>query len=40
MTMIDPAKGWFEIVKVPWFDLKEAAKENPEYIDKSSIRVI
>ena len=39
MTMIDPATGWFEIVNIPTFDLKEVALVNDEYIDKSSDRV-
>ena len=39
MTMIDQAIGWFEIVKVPTFDLKEVTLVNYEYIDKSSDRV-
>ena len=34
MTMIDPAKGWFEITKVPMFDLNEVTVGNDEYIDK------
>ena len=36
MTMIDPATGWFEIVKIPTFDLKELIIGNDEYIYKSS----
>ena len=39
MSMIDPAKGWFEIVEVPTFDLDEVTGGNDEYIDKSSDRV-
>ena len=39
MTMIGPAKGWFEIVKIPMFDLKEVTVGNDEYIYKSSDRV-
>ena len=38
MTMIDPATGWFEIVKIPTFDLKELIIGNDEYIYKSSAR--
>ena len=36
MTMIDPATGWFDIIKKPTFDLEEV---NDEYIDTSSARV-
>ena len=39
MTMIDPVTGWFEIVKIPTFDLDEVTAGNDEYIDKSSARV-
>ena len=39
MKIIDPATGWFEIVKIPMFDLDEVALGNDEYIDKSSSRV-
>ena len=39
MTMIDPATGWFDIVKIPTFDLDEVRAGNDEYIDKSSDRV-
>ena len=28
MTMIDPAMGWFEIVKVPTYDLDEVSGGN------------
>ena len=34
MTMIDTATGWFEIVKIPMFDLNEVTEVNDEYIDK------
>ena len=37
--MIDPATGWFEIVDIPMFDLKEVTLGNDEYIDKSYARV-
>ena len=37
--MIDLAIGWFKIVEIPNFDLKEVALGNGEYIDKSSARV-
>ena len=39
MTMIDPATGWFEIVKDPTYDLDEVRGGNDEYINKSSSRV-
>ena len=39
MTIIDPAKGWFEISKIPMFDLEEVTIGNYEYIDKSHSRV-
>ena len=39
MKMIDPATGWFNIVKIPMFDFGEVALGNDEYIDKSSARV-
>ena len=38
MTIIDPATGCFEIVKVPTFDLDELTGGNDEHIDKSSSR--
>ena len=31
--MIDPATDWFEIVKIPTFDLEEVTIVNDEYID-------
>ena len=34
MAMIDPATGWFEIGKIPTFNLEEVALGNDEYIDK------
>ena len=37
--MIDPATDWFEIVKIPTFDLEEVTIVNDEYIDKSYARV-
>ena len=37
--MIDPATGWFDIVKILAFDLDEVKAGNYEYIDKSSTRV-
>ena len=39
MEMIDSATGWFDIVEINMFDLKEVALGNDEYIDKSSARV-
>ena len=39
MKMINPAIGWFEIVKVPTFDLDEVTGVNDEYIHKSSVMV-
>ena len=38
--MIGPARGWFEIVKVPTYDLGEVKGSNYDYIDDSSVRVI
>ena len=40
MPMIDPATGWFEIFKIPTFDLYELTAGNNVYIDKSSARVV
>ena len=40
MTMIEPSKGWFKIVKVPTYDLDEVIGVNDDYIDKPSSRVI
>ena len=37
--MIIPDTGWFEIFKVPRFDLDKVAGINDEYIYKSSDRV-
>ena len=34
MTIIDPMKLWFEIVKVPCFDLYKVVDGSNEYIDK------
>ena len=39
MMMIKPAIAWFEIIKVPVFDLNEIMGGNDEYIDKSSTKV-
>ena len=37
--MIEPSTGWFEIVDIPMFDLKEVTIGNDEYIDKYSSTV-
>ena len=39
MEIIDPKTGWFEIFKVPEFDLDEVTGGNYEYIYKSYIRL-
>ena len=39
MTMIDPATGWFKIVKIPTFYLEEVTIGNDEYMYKQSARV-
>ena len=39
MKIIDPTTGWFEIFKVPEFDLDEVTCGNYEYIYKSYIRL-
>ena len=39
MTMIGPATCWFEIVKLPTFDLNEVLSGNDEYFDESSTGV-
>ena len=39
MTMIDPATGWFEIVKITTFDLGALMAGNNEYIYKSYARL-
>ena len=39
MNIIDTATGWFEIFKMPMFDLDEVMSGNNEYIDKLSDRV-
>ena len=39
MKMINPAIGWFEIVKVPTFDLDEVTGVNDEHIDELSERL-
>ena len=38
-TMINPATGWLEVVKVPTDDLDEATGFNIKYIDKSSAKI-
>ena len=40
MTIIDRNTGYFEIFKVPCFNLEEVARVNIEYIDKLSERSI
>ena len=40
MTILTLATGWFEIVKVPAYDLDVVTGINDEYIDKSSDGVI
>ena len=39
MKIIDPTKGWFEIVGIPMFNLHKVTASNDEYIDKLSDRV-
>ena len=39
MTKIDPTTGWFEIVKIPTYNLDEVTGGNYEYIYKTSARV-
>ena len=39
MTMIDPTTSWFEIFRIPTYDLDEIMGGNYEYIDESSDRV-
>ena len=38
MNIIDPAMGWFDIVKVLMFDIDNAMGGNDEYIYKSYVR--
>ena len=33
MTMIDPTTSWFEIFRIPTYDLDEIMGGNYEYID-------
>ena len=40
MKIIDPAMGWFEIIKVPMFDLDKVTGRIGEYINESYGRVI
>ena len=37
--MINRATGWFDIFKIPTFDLEEVTIGNDEYINKSTARV-
>ena len=39
MKMIDPAMGWFKIVKILTYGLDDITGSNDEYRDKSSVRV-
>ena len=39
MSIIEPATGWFDVVKIPRYNLDEVAGNNDEYVDKSSSRV-
>ena len=39
MTMVDPARGWFESFGIPTFDIDEVMGVNDEYIHKSSVMV-
>ena len=39
VTVIGPATGWFEIIKLLMYDLDEFMGVNDEYIDKTSTRV-
>ena len=39
MTIFRPTTAWFEILKIPTYELGEVTGVNDEYIDKSSIRV-
>ena len=39
MAVIDLATGWFDIVKIPTFDLEEVTLGNYEYTEKSFARV-
>ena len=39
MKMIDPATGWFEIFRIPTFDLDVVMAGNYEYMDKLFIRI-
>ena len=37
--MINPAMGWFKIIKLPKYELNEVTGGNNEYIDKPYARV-
>ena len=39
MTIVDPATGWFEIVEVLYYSIKNIKKDKQNYIDKSSTRI-
>ena len=34
MTMVDPATGWFEIVEVPYYNIKDVVNDKDNYIEK------
>jgi hypothetical protein len=36
MTMIDPATGWIEIGKVPYYGIEDILNKGCEYVNKSS----
>ena len=38
MNMIEPATGWFEIIKMPTYDPNDITEGNYYYMDKSSAR--
>ena len=40
MTIIDPTKGWFEIIDIPMYNPDEVTGGKYEYMDKSSYKVI
>ena len=39
MTMVDPATGWFKIVEVPYYSIKDVKNGEQNYIDKISDRI-
>ena len=38
MTKADPSTGWFEIIEVPYYTIKDVKNNEDDYIDKSSVR--